>query len=175
MSCRLRSYRSDDVVFKPLAIMENQDNYVNLATDQLTLEFSNLKDLIKFIGTSDAIKQIIGTFATDPSIVVTMVKNTAIVDDYKLLGNGDEDNILHYCEAATFFFTSMMKPKMVTFTFANMDYNSEFKTGTWYAEDKSFRIGSGATDSYEYFKNECPNRELAKFITSEIAPCRVLW
>ena len=175
MSCRLRYYKSDDVLFKPLAVMVSQDDYVNLATDQFALAFPTLKEAIKFLATSDGIKQVIDSFDKDPSIVIAMVKDTAIVDDYKLLGNGDTDNVLHYCQSATIFLDSSFKGSTATFTFANMPDNSEFKFGQWFSQDNSFRIGSGAKDAYAYFENECPNRELADFITSKITPCRVLW
>ncbi len=175
MSNRLRYYKSTGVRFIPIAIMKNDKDYVNLITEGFSLSFETIKDAVKSLSVSESIKQVFNTFDGDAYLVLSMIKETPEVDAMQLLGDGDPNNILHYCKSSTIFLKRNFKPYMVSFNFANMPEESDFKSAAYFAEDQSVRFGSGAMDAYQYFSEECQNKELSEYITKDHMNFKVLW
>lgn len=181
MSSKLRYYKSDDVLFKPIAIMVDDKLYINLIENGIDCEFETMKQTIKNLSVNDDIDRFFkdidkrNTTNKEPRLVISMIKNTPEVDGYQLLGTGDKDNILHYCKSATFFLNRNFKPENISFIFANMSHDNDFRSASYFASDKSVRFGSGAMSALEYFTDECENRELADFIISKHFEFEVVW
>lgn len=174
MSSKLRYYKSDNVSFIPVAIMQDENNYVNLNKQGFTETYLTIKDAIRSLSSNKEIQSLLNTF-DEANIILSMIKETKIIDGNQSLGNGDPKNILHYCKSATIFLTKNFKPNIVRFVFANLPENCDFAFADYFGEDNSVRFGSGAIDAYKYFSEDCPNKELSKYILKNHMNFGISW
>ena len=180
MSSRLRYYKSKDVTFRPIAVIVDDSKYINLIDAGLDNKFyETIKEVIKDLSSNKIIKDSFDALSKDavkePYLIINMNKNTPEVDGYKTLGDGDKDNILHYCKSALIFLNRQFKPYLITFNFANMAADDDFRSAKYYGSDKSIRFGSGAMSALEYFTNKCTNKELSEYIVSNHIELEILW
>ena len=175
MSNKLRYYKSDNVSFVPVVIMQDENKYINLNKQGFTETYLTIKDAIRSLSSNEKMQKMLSVFDDEANIVLSMVKETVIIDDNQFLGNGDPKNIFHYCKSATIFLTKKFKPNIVRFVFANLPEDCDFAFADYFGEDNSVRFGSGAIDAYKYFSEDCPNKELSEYILKNHMNFGISW
>ena len=73
MSSKLRYYKSDNVSFIPVAIMQDENNYVNLNKQGFTETYLTIKDAIRSLSSNKKMQSLLNTF-DEANIILSMIK-----------------------------------------------------------------------------------------------------